>query len=294
MLIETVLDAHAQIGESPTWVADENALYWIDVKAPALHRFHPATGATRDWPVTSDIGGFAFFEDGAALVALRHGIHRLDLNSGALTLLAPAPFDPALFRFNEAACDASGRFWVGVMFDPVDKGKHTARPGQLHSFTLADGLREEPDAAELHNGLAWSADGHTLFLSHSYAGNIFAFDYEVCEGRLSRRRLFARIPAELGIPDGAAVDADGGYWCALHGGGRLRRFTADGQVDRDVVLPVSEPTMCAFAGPDLATLYVTSASDQLSAEQKRRQPQAGNLLRFTPGHRGVPKPMMVR
>lgn len=294
MRIETVLDAQAVIGESPTWCAREEALYWIDVKAPALHRFHPASRATRTWTVDSDIGGFAFLEDGAALVALRHGIHRLDLNSGGLTLLAPAPFDPALFRFNEAACDASGRFWVGVMFDPVGQGDHAARPGQLHSFTLAGGLRQEPDAAELHNGLAWSADGCTLFLSHSYAGSIFAFDYEVGEGRLSRRRLFATIPAVLGIPDGAAVDADGGYWCALHGGGRLRRFTPDGAVDRDVMLPVSQPTMCAFAGRNLSTLYVTSASDQLSAEQRRQEPQAGNLLRFTPDHCGVQKPLTVR
>ena len=293
MLIETVLDAHAVIGESPTWVAHEDALYWIDVKAPALHRYSPASGATRTWKVTSDIGGFAFLEDGAALVALRHGIHRLDLNSGALTLLAPAPFDPALFRFNEAACDASGRFWVGVMFDPTT-GQHPPRAGRLHSFTLAGGLREEPDAAELHNSMAWSADGRTFFLSHSNAGSIFAFDFDLSEGRLSRRRLFASIPAELGIPDGAAIDTEGGYWCALHGGGKLRRFAADGSVERDVELPVNQPTMCAFAGPDLTTMYVTSASDQMSADDKRSQPQAGNLFRFSPGIRGIPRPITVR
>lgn len=293
MLIETVLDAHAVIGESPTWVAHEDALYWIDVKAPALHRYSPVSGATRTWKVTSDIGGFAFLEDGNALVALRQGIHRLDLTNGALTLLAPAPFDPALFRFNEAGCDANGRFWVGVMFDP-ESGQHPPQPGRLHSFTRAGGLREEPDAAELHNGMAWSADGRTFFLSHSNADSIFAFDYEASRGRLSRRRLFARIPAELGIPDGAAIDTEGGYWCALHGGSKLRRFATDGRVDRDVELPVSQPTMCAFAGRDLTTLYVTSASDQMSEEDKRRQPQAGNLFCLSPGIRGIPRPITVR
>ena len=293
MLIETVLDAHAVIGESPTWVAHEDALYWIDVKAPALHRYSPANGATRTWKVSSDIGGFAFLEDGDALVALRHGIHRLNLGNGALTLLAPAPFDPALFRFNEAACDANGRFWVGVMFDP-NEGKHAPQSGRLHSFTLAGGLREEPDAAELHNGMAWSADGRTFYLSHSNAGSIFAFDYEPSEGGLSRRRLFASISAELGIPDGAAVDTEGGYWCALHGGGKLRRFAADGRVDRDVDLPVSQPTMCTFAGQDLTTMYVTSASDQMSEDDKRSQPQAGNLFRLSPGIRGIPRPMTAR
>lgn len=293
MLIETVLDAHAAIGESPTWVARENALYWIDVKSPALHRYSLVSGATRTWKVTSDIGGFAFLEDGDALLALRHGIHRLDLTTSVLTLLAPPPFDPNLFRFNEAACDAGGRFWVGVMFDPTD-GQPTPQAGCLHSFTLGGGLRDEPDAAELHNGMAWSAEGRTFFLSHSNAGSIFAFDYGPSEGRLSRRRLFASIPAELGIPDGAAIDTEGGYWCALHGGAKLRRFAADGGVDRDVELPVSQPTMCAFAGPDLTTLYVTSASDQMSEEAKRQEPEAGNLFRFSTDIAGVSRSITVR
>lgn len=293
MSMETVLEAHAVIGEAPTWVAHEDALYWIDIKAPALHRYLPASGATRTWKVSSDIGGFAFLANGDPVVALRHGIHRLDRDTGALTLLAPAPFDPNLFRFNEAACDAAGRFWVGVMFDPV-AGRPAPQPGRLHSFTLDGGLRAEPDAAELHNGMAWSADGRTLYLSHSNVGQIFAFDYEPTEGRLSRRRLFATVPPELGIPDGAAIDTEGGYWCALHGGGRLRRFAADGSVDRDIELPVSQPTMCAFAGKDLGTLYITSASDRMSEEDKRKQPQAGNLFRHIPSAQGVPRPITVR
>ena len=111
MTIETVLDACAKIGESPTWVAEEEALYWIDVKAPALYRYLPAGGATRTWALTSDVGGFALMEGGSALVALREGLYRLDLDTGELDQLAPAPFDPALFRFNEGAWtrkDASG------------------------------------------------------------------------------------------------------------------------------------------------------------------------------------------
>ena len=169
MTIETVLDFHATIGESPTWVADERALYWIDVKAPALLRYRPEDQATRKWPLTSDIGGFALTGDGGAVVALRQGFFHLDLDSGALHLLAPPPFDPALFRFNEGACDANGRFWIGVMFDPL-KGSPSPQRGKLHSFTFAEGFRDEPDAAELHNGMAWSGDGETFFLSHSKTG----------------------------------------------------------------------------------------------------------------------------
>jgi sugar lactone lactonase YvrE len=240
-----------------------------------------------------EIGGFALSGDGCAVVALRQGLFRLDLDSGGLILLAPPPFDPTLFRFNEGACDANGRFWIGVMFDPT-KGSPPPQPGRLHSFTFSGGLREEPDAAELHNGMAWSGDGQTFFLSHSNTGEIVAFDYEGTSGVIANRRVFAIVPAELGIPDGAAIDTEGGYWSALHGGGKLRRFHPDGSVDRDIDLPVSQPTMPAFAGKDLATLYVTSASDRMSAEAKAREPHAGGLFRLDAGSRGIARPFLVR
>lgn len=293
MVIETVLDFRATIGESPTWLAEERSLYWIDVKAPALHRYRPDDGSTFTWPVTSDIGGFALTADGGAVVALRQGLFRLDLDSGALLLLAPPPFDPALFRFNEGGCDATGRFWIGVMFDPL-QASMTPRAGRLHSFTFDEGLRDEPDAAELHNGMVWSGDGETFFLSHSNSGQIIAFDYDENGGLISNRRVFATVPAELGVPDGAAIDTEGGYWAALHGGGKLRRFRPDGSVDRDIDLPVSQPTMPAFAGDDLAMLYLTSASDQMSAEAKAKEPLAGALLRLRVGIRGVARPFLVR
>lgn len=295
MVIEPVLDLRATIGESPTWVADQRALYWIDVKAPALHRYCPDDRSSFTWPVTSDIGGFALTTDGGALVALRHGLFRLDLDSGALRLLAPPPFDPALFRFNEGGCDARGRFWIGVMFDPLQGSRSVApQPGRLHSFTFDEGLRAEPDAAELHNGMVWSGDGETFFLSHSNSGEIIAFDYDENGGLIANRRVFATVPAELGVPDGAAFDTQGGYWAALHGGGKLRRFHPDGSVDRDIDLPVSQPTMPAFAGADLATLYLTSASDRMSAEAKAKEPLAGKLLRLDVGSLGVARPFLVR
>ena len=284
--IELVLDAKATIGESPTWCHQEAALYWIDIKAPALHRFHPATGQRRHWQVGADIGGFALYPDrDAALVALRTGLWRLDLATGHLNMLCPPPFDPAMHRFNEGACDPSGRFWIGVMFDPLGSASAPA-PAFLHSFTLSGGLRQEPDQSSLHNGMGWSHDGATMFLAHSYEGEIYRF---ACarDGQLGGRHLFATIPREDGLPDGAAVDTQGGYWCALHGGGRLRRFHADGTHDRDIVLPVSQPTMCAFGGQALDTLYITSAMDKLNAAQRREEKLAGALLRLRPGVQGI-------
>src|ERR1700759_5243316 len=123
MKIELFLEAHATTGESPTWVPREQAIYWIDVKEPALHRVGLTRGFKRSWRLPSDIGACALIRGRPeALVALRHGLFRLDVGTERLELLAPPPFDPSLHRFNEGACDSSGRFWVGTMFDPAEAG----------------------------------------------------------------------------------------------------------------------------------------------------------------------------
>jgi len=292
--IEVVLNLGATIGESPTWSNLENVLYWIDIKKPALYRYDPVTERQRAWPMPSDIGAFALVSDmSGAVVALRQGIFRLDFASAALTRLAPPPFDPTLFRFNEGACDTAGRFWVGVMFDPLGEAC-PPKKSALHSFTSDEGLRPEPDTAELHNGMAWSADGRLFYLAHSQTREVFAYAFDPEKSQLGSRQIFAKVSKEFGLPDGAAVDSQGGYWCALHGGGRLRRFTPNGAIDRDITLPVSQPTMCAFGGKALDVLYVTSASDKLSPEQRRREPLAGALLRIRPGERGIVRRCTVR
>ena len=293
MDIEVVIDQGAIIGESPTWAADEQALYWIDVKKPALYRFDARAGKLRTWPMPSDIGAFALLPQNAgAVVALRDGVHRLDFASGSLTRLAAPPFDPKLFRFNEGTCDWAGRFWIGVMFDPL-RQRAAPEKAPLHSFRLESGMRSERDVAELHNGMAWSPDERLFYLSHSFKGEIYAYTFDSESGRLGPQHLFAAVAKADGLPDGAAVDNEGGYWCALHGGGKLRRYKPTGEFDRDIALPVSQPTMCAFAGKNLDDFYVTSASDGLDEQQRRNEPLAGALLRLRPGIRGIPRPYVV-
>ena len=290
---ECVLDYAAQTGESPIWNASEQALYWIDIQQPALHRFDPASGQDRHWLLPDEIGCFALCADNAhAILGLRTGLYELHLPTGGLREIAAAPFDPALFRFNEGGCDRRGRFWLGTMFDPKDRSQKSANlQGEWHSYTAAGGLVPHRDFAVIPNGLAWDRSFRTMYVSHSDAGIIYAFDYDEDRGRLGKRSIFASVPHEIGIPDGCAIDEEGGYWSAIHGGGRLRRFHADGRFDADVYLPVSLPTMCAFGGAELDTLYVTSKSHGLSAKQREEQPLAGKLLRFRPGVRGIPTAM---
>ncbi|MBV8913035.1 MAG: SMP-30/gluconolactonase/LRE family protein [Acetobacteraceae bacterium] len=290
--IELLLRARATIAESLLWDPGAGVLYWADIKAPALYRLDPTSLEQRRWSLPADIGAFALLDEGTALVALRTGLHALSLVSGSLELLAAAPFDPQRFRFNEGACDAAGRFWVGSMFDPVKETTGPHEPGPLNAWTAATGLVAQPDRGKCHNGMAWSPDGRTFYLAHSQDRVIYAFAFELETGRLGSRRVFARV--SNGVPDGAAVDEEGAYWCAMHGAGCLRRYAPDGSLLRSVPLPVSQPTMCAFGGPDLRTLFVSSASDHLSPEQHAREPLAGSLFRFDPGVRGLPKPYLAR
>ena len=289
--IELILDVHDQIGESPLWSRSENALYWIDVKARALFRFEPADGATQRWDFPSEIGCFALYQsERAALVALRSGLFRLDLLDGALSLLADPPYNPALYRFNEGECDGAGRFWLGTMFEPQDHAEHAnSAPGQLFYYTTSEGLVPQPDFSFIPNGLAWSADGATLFFAHSKEHKIYRFEFDVAQGRLGERALFAEISPELGVPDGSAVDEEGCYWSAIHGGSRLIRFKPSGEIDREVMLPVSQPTMCAFGGPNLDMMFITSASAKLNLLHKVTEPHAGGLYRLRPGVRGLPR-----
>ncbi len=282
---DLLVDAHAQIGESPIWAAEEAALYWIDVKAPALYRTKLATAETISWPLPSDIGGYALTPDGdGAIVGLRSGLFSLNFTSKELRKLFDPPFDPRTHRFNEGDCDASGRLWLGTMFDPLPDVDAAATPADLYSFTFADGLVRHDEPSLLHNGFAWSRDNQHFFLAHSREGRIYKADIDIAAGRLGARRVFAEVPDDVGVPDGAAFDELGYYWSAIHGGGRLHRYAPDGRLDRVISLPIQNPTMMAFCGPELSDLCITSANH---GEDGR--PHEGGIFIMKPGVGGLPR-----
>jgi sugar lactone lactonase YvrE len=218
--------------------------------------------------------------NGLILVTER-GLATFDSASLAVTLAAPMDFGPG-FRTNDGKIDPTGRFWWSTMDD--DGGR---RPGAI--FVTDPDLRTEQVLAGIHipNAMSFSEDGRTLYLADSLLGAIFAYD----TADLSRSaRLFARAEG-IGVPDGAAMDAEGFLWCAEWGGWRIIRYAPDGSIDRVVQAPVQQPTCCAFGGADLAILYVTSARDGLSEETLAKQPHAGGLFAFEPGVPGQPLPM---
>jgi sugar lactone lactonase YvrE len=282
--IDCLLDAKAGTGENPVWSPDEAALYWIDITAPALHRLDPATGANRSWAMPAAIGAFALMGGGRALVALRSGLAVLDLASGTLAPRAAAPYDVASCRFNDGRCDRSGRFWVGTMRESG------TGPVGLYRYDRS-GLVQQADGIGQANGIAFSPDDQLLYHADTLARTISAYRFDRDHGRLGERRVFVRVAPERGKPDGAAVDAEGCYWSACHGAGMLARYRPDGTLDREILLPVSQPTMMAFGGADLDLLFVTSERHGLDAAQLAREPLAGGIFRIAAGVRGLPEPL---
>jgi sugar lactone lactonase YvrE len=282
--VDLVADAHAATGENPAWSEKEQALYWVDIEEPALHRLNPATGRDESWETPSEIGAFALCRSGAVIVALRTGLAKMTLASGDFDFLCAPSYNPLKYRFNDGKCDLSGRFWVGTMRDPL-RGQEAGPPAAQALGYFADraGFVEKGASASIANGIAWSRDGRTMYFTDSGARTIWAYDYDLETATLSAQRLFAQFEASDGTPDGASVDEEGFYWCALYGGGRVLRLSPDGRVVQEIATPVSQPTMCAFGGADYATLYITSAAHGVETE-----PLAGGVFACRPGVRGTP------
>lgn len=292
--IRCVLSAHALNGESPAWCAQEQRLYWIDVREPSLHRFDPATGCDESWLLPSWVGCAVPGGNGKVLLALRDGLGWLDCATGALRMLASVPFDPRQFFSNDGKCDPQGRFWFGPMYEPLAPAP-TAEPAASPLLRFDAGTRRcvpETHAVNVSNGIAWSADGRTMYHSDTKKKTIYIYEFDGASGTVGERRRFAVVDApDDGGPDGGAMDSEGCYWSAIFGAGKLLRFDPVGRVEREVAMPVRNPTMPAFGGPDLRTLYVTSARQTTSLLNRWFNPRDGGLFAFEAPAAGLPTPL---
>ncbi|MFO1150011.1 MAG: SMP-30/gluconolactonase/LRE family protein [Alsobacter sp.] len=275
--VETLIDLPLGCGEGAFWHPGEQALYFVDILAPALFRYDPERAALTRWDMPSEIGSFGLCPDGRAIVALRQGIHFYDFETGRLELVAHPEAHLPGNRLNDGKVAPDGRFWVGSMDDTPDK-----KPvGSLYRVDPDGTCTKMLDGLIVSNGLAWSPDGRTMFHSDSRGKYVQAFDYDLATGVISNQRRLVTLEEEDGRPDGAAGDAEGCYWSAGVSAGCLNRIAPDGAIERKIVLPHPSPTMPCFGGPDLRTVYVTSLT----------RPQGGvpgTLMRFRSDIAGTP------
>ena len=286
--VERVLDCQAALGEGAMWSVEEQALYWVDIVAPTLNRFDPATGATSHWDMPSPIGCFALCGGSTAIVALCDGFHHLHLRTGTRRLLVEVEADIPGNRFNDGTVDPAGRFWAGTM--PI-AGPKAVPEGSLYCLQIDGSVHRAGGGYWVQNGLAFSPDGRTMYVSDSYpeVRTIWAYDYDPATGVPHNRRVFFDTHQVAGRPDGAAVDVDGCYWMAGVGGAQLVRITPLGDLDRIIDVPVQRPTKIAFGGPNLDVMYLTSIG-QGAVRSDPAQREAGNLFAVRTGVQGLPVP----
>ena len=275
----------AELGEGPYWVPEDDCLLWVDIPNARLHRTYFPSAQTD----TLQLDALS-----AAFPAVGGGI--LTAGGSEVTLHLPAERGgqwstrhvgevPARegVRFNDAKVDPAGRVWVGSM-DTAE-----AQPlGELYRLDPAGSLTTVLKGSTVSNGIGWSPDGTLMYYIDSPTKRVDVLDYDPATGSAKSRRPFIDLSEVEGVPDGLTVDADGFLWVAFWGGGVLRRISPDGGVDAVITVPVSQPTSCAFGGPGLTDLYVTTARVGLSDAQLRQQPLAGRLLRLRPGPVGLP------
>jgi L-arabinonolactonase len=260
-------------------------LWWTDIPSRTIHRLDPASGQHENWSAPGRIGSFALREGGGLVVAMEHDFAFFDPETGRLEPLAQAERDRPDNRMNDGRCDRRGRFFAGSMHEP-----RTMPLGALWRLDPDGGVTHIADGVLVANGLAWSPDDRLMYWSDSRRGRVFRFDYDIDTGEVGNRRLWMQTDDSLGRPDGACVDADGCYWSARFMGGRVIRFTPDGRIDREIRIPVARVTMCAFGGPDLKTLFVTTAREGMSADELADEPLAGGLFAIDVGIAGLPEP----
>ena len=255
--LELILDAGCQLGESPVWCPERELLLFVDISGRRLLKFNPASRALESCAIEEDIGCVAPSKGGGFVAGLRSGIWLLNEKGEKQRMLAANPEDSQVSRFNDGRVDGAGRFLAGTLDERKASRAALYRYDRRGLIRLTDGLITS-------NGLAFSPDGRTLYHSDTPRFTVYRYAYDASSGTAENRRVFVELKptaSDRGRPDGAAVDAQGCYWTALYEGGRVQRYDPEGRLMSEHTVPVRNPTMPAFGGLGLKTLFVTTARD---------------------------------
>jgi sugar lactone lactonase YvrE len=280
---EVAVAAQSEVAEGPVWDTSRGLLWWVDIPVGQVHAVDPDTGARTWFDVGDPVGAVGLTRDGGLVLALVDGFALADHDGQRLTRL-PGFIDRTAVRFNDGKPDPWGNFWAGTMaWDETGNP-----PGSLYRLSPDGTVTELFGDVGLSNGLDWTDDRRLFYYADSNIGRVDLFDTDPDTGGLSGRRPFVTVPEAGCVPDGLTLDAEGCLWLAVWESGELRRFTPDGRLDTVVRLPARQVTSAAFGGPDLGTLYITTARQGYTDADRREQPHAGDIFACTPGVPGRP------
>jgi sugar lactone lactonase YvrE len=279
--LELVLDCGLDLGEGPIWDDERQHLLFVDIMQGDVHAFDPATGGHRVVNVGRPVGAVALTTRGDWVLAAGRGFHRADPVTGRSELIVEVEPETMGTRMNDGCVDPSGRFWAGTM--SLERQRER---GALYRLDPGGAAPRILSPVTTSNGIDWSPDGRLMYYVDTGTKRIDVFDFDAAAGLPRDRRPFVDFAGDQGRPDGLIVDAEGAIWVALWEGGAVRRYSPAGRLDRVVEVPAALTTKCAFGGPALTDLYVTTASRGMDDAARRAQPHAGGLFRLRAAGRG--------
>ncbi|MEO1349784.1 MAG: SMP-30/gluconolactonase/LRE family protein [Cyanobacteria bacterium J06635_15] len=270
--IKNMLHARARLGEGPIWDDQQQRLFWVDIYNHRLHKFDLATHQDTFWEFEDLVTGLALIDAENLVLAQRDGLSQLHLPTQRLTFLIDLESDQPDNRLNDLKCDRRGRLWVGLM------NNHEEPKAKLYRYDPDGSLRVMETELSISNGLGWSPDDTTFYLTDSPAQKIYAYDFDLDSGQIHDRRVLIDLTSESFFPDGLTIDAEGCIWSAMWDGWCVIRFDAQGKELMRVPMPVQRPTSCTFGGPDLKELWITSAAVGLNQSEIQKGFYAGDLF----------------
>lgn len=287
-MIDVVVPAGALLGECPLWSRTDQLLYWIDIDGRLIHRFDPSTGNDTAVRLNGRPGSVALTpEPGRLLAAVEQEVGFVDVETGEFEPWIRTEESDSRNRLNDGRVDPIGRFWVGSMFERPAERRMT---GALHRIDLDGAVTVHRRDVGVSNSLAFAPDGRTMYWSDTHTGLVWSHPYDPDTGEPGTPRVFVDFAELPGGPDGACVDDTGAIWIACVGGASLVRISPTGAIDRLVELPVESPTMPAFGGPDLRSMFITSIGAATSASSPVVGAHDGAVLAWDPGVQGIPEP----
>lgn len=280
--VDLAVDISADVGEGPHWDERTKSLLFVDVTSGTVFRYDPDRDVVSSFSVGQEVGAAIPRGEGGLVLAVRQGIAVVSDAGGGFDLILPIEADRPGNRMNDAKCDVRGRLYAGTMaFD------FSAGAGALYRIGTDWSCTQVLSGVTIANGMAWSRSGDRLFFIDSGTQGVDVFDFNVENGEIGNRRRVVSLDKRCGMPDGMTVDEEGNLWVACFGGGAVRCFSEAGEEVGEIRFPVSQVTSCAFGGPSLTELYVTSASYRLGAEELEREPHAGATFVCSPGPTGA-------
>jgi L-arabinonolactonase len=276
--------SNAILGEGPSWDRADQSLYWVDIKRPAVFQWRPGAGQIGHWPIPTAVGCVSPALRNRLVLADTQGFAFLDKGTGAIQRIADPESHLPSNRFNDGKVDRAGRFWAGTIDERCAQAT-----GSLYRLDPDLSVQRMAEGFICSNGLGWSPDNRTMYFTDSMVRTIWAYEFDFETGALGRRRDFARFLEKDGVPDGLTVDSEGYVWSALWDGWRVVRYKPNGDVDREIAMPVQRPSSCMFGGADLKTLFVTSACVELEWPALQRGPLAGALFSVQCDVPGLPE-----